>query len=107
MALRRVSRRRRERDEIGDGGARPLGAGSTDVRTDRQALDMDEAHVVEAEESQHRPEIWLLELHALRRTVAGVDSAPAGDDEDLLALQQALRSRSAVAEGPAGARDRL
>ena len=103
-ALRRVSRRRASgmRSAMAARAARCRKQG---VRTDLQALDMDEAHVVEAEESQHRPEIWLLEVHALRRTVAGVDTAPAGDDEDLPALQQALRSRSAVAEGPAGARD--
>src|SRR5712691_3787609 len=92
------------RQEVANRLAGALDAAGGRLRADLQALDMDESDV-EPEETQHRPQIRLLEVHPLGRTVA-VDAAAAGDDEHLPALEQALGPGGGViAEGAAGAGD--
>src|SRR6266849_5834410 len=93
----------RSRHEVVDRLARALEPARRGLGTDRQAFDMDEGDVIEADKTQYRAQIGLLEVQAARRALAAVDAAPAGDDEDLLALEQPLGTRRGVAEGSPGA----
>src|SRR5207245_6911450 len=92
------------RQQVANGLAGALDAAGGGFRAHLQAFGVDESDVIEAEETQHRPEVWLLEVHSLGRTVA-VDAAATGDDEDLLALEQPLGPGGAIAEGPAAPAD--
>src|SRR5262249_38567234 len=85
--------------------ARPGDSLRRGVRADLQSFDMDEREVRQSDETEDRPQIWLLKIERRHRACA-VDTAAAGDDDDLLVLEESLGpSFFGVPECSAGAHD--